>query len=137
MNAQRLEEIFLDCLFHPEEIDIGGQPIPPFKEVAGIVQSFGFHAERLKSHEAEVVAMFDTLPIEFLSKKDGGGDGWTFLQLCMTRDGHQWGEHRNCEQLVALALGLDHAWYPFGRDTWGSLPGGVPYIAFSKTKRVS
>lgn len=126
MNASNLDKIFKDCLFKEDEL-IDGKPPGDFVKVHGIMQNFGFHPERLKSHSDEIVSMFDDLHPNFTI-----GGGWTFLNLCADKDGNQWGEHRNCEQLVALAIGLNRGAYCLPRDTWDALPGGVPFVRFSK-----
>lgn len=42
--------------------------------------------------------------MEFMRKRWG----WLVLQFPMRRDGKQWGEHQNCDELICLwnALGL-------------------------------
>lgn len=47
---------------------------------------------------------------------------------CLFRDGEQWGEHRNIEQLLVLGIGTKQAKMLMPRDTWAALPGGMPYF---------
>jgi hypothetical protein len=127
--AYEVEKVFIDCLFRPEEVEDGKPKEGEMVVVEAIVATFGFHPARLESHREDVRRFLLLLPDNFFA---GKGGGWTFLMLPFANDGEQWGEHRNAEQLLALAIGLKFATYPLfaDRETWKDLPGGVPYIAF-------
>lgn len=91
-------------------------------KVEGIMSNFDFHPQRLEEQRELVTALLAELPAEF--KK-----GYTFLNFCMNKNGELWtGEHRVCEQLIVMAIGLDLMSYCMPRDMWAILPGGVPYI---------
>jgi hypothetical protein len=126
--SKKVKDIFFDSLYTDKE-DPGNGTAP---EGAVIVDSirgpYGFHPERLKSHEAEVREVLSQMPIPF--HKDSGG-GWSFLNLCQTKNGEQWGEHENVEQLVCLGIGLGLVSYCMPREFWVSLPGGMPYVMIS------
>src|SRR5262249_49496804 len=96
--------------------------------VEGIVATFGFHPERIEAHRSEVLVFLSEVSPDFLST---GGGGMSFLNLCMDRHGHQWGEHRNMEQLVCLPIGLKLGSYLMPRDLWSAFPGGMPYVCFT------
>lgn len=119
--AERVQAVFMDCLFKE------GEPTDSAVIGKGVVRDFGFHPERLANHKAEIAEMCNELPDTF-QKKSGGG--WSFLNLCMDKHGTQWGEHANCEQLVALAIASGQGSYPLPREMWQVLPGGMPYVAF-------
>lgn len=70
--------------------------------------------------------MLADLPDEFMQEKGGG---WSFLNMCMTKDGEQWGEHPNMEELMVLGCGLGLMKLQLPRAVWSSLPGGVPYLS--------
>lgn len=124
--AERVETVLKDCLYRGDELP-DGKPPEDAVIVDGIMQKFGFHPARLAAHKEEIAAMCNELPDDFQKSKGGG---WSFLNLCMTKDGNQWGEHRNCEQLVVLAIGSGQGGYPMPRDMWPMLPGSVPYVYF-------
>lgn len=126
LTAEAVEKVFNDCLFGAEEVS-KTTPEPPEGAIIvdGIVNRFGFNLGRLESHREEVKAFLAELPDGF---QEGKGGGWSFLQACMTRDGNQWGEHRNMEQLFVLAIGLKLARWQMPREMWRSLPGGMPYV---------
>lgn len=86
---------------------------------------FGFHPGRLESHREQVKAMLAELDDSFQAK---GGGGMSFLNACMTKDGEQWGEHRNMEQLFVLGIGLGLAKWLSDRSLWRAMPGGMPYV---------
>lgn len=129
INAGRLHEIVVDSLFTDEEVNRSPIPGPPEDAVVvdGVMSMFGFHPERLESHRAEVREMLETLRDEFWLSKGGG---WSFLNLCEDRDGNLWGQHRDCEALCVLAIGLGLGSFPLPREIWPVLPGSVPYFVF-------
>jgi len=127
IQPERVEEIFLDCLFRDDEVEDGKVKDPStLCEVEGIVSNYGFHKYRLESRSGEIREMLEALPSTF--RKSGGG-GMTFLNMCLTSDGDLWTDlHQRAEQLLALSVGLGLAGYCFPREMWRSLPGSVPYV---------
>lgn len=125
LNAERVDAIFRDCLFKDNEI-IDEKTITDPVVVTGIVNRFGFHPERIEKHKMEIGRLLNELPSEF--HKDKGG-GWSFLNACNDKDGHQWtGLHKHMEQLFCLGIGTKQAEYLLPQDMWSSLPGCMPYI---------
>lgn len=110
-----VDKAFRKCLF--EE----GEDTTKQVRVEGIMNNFSFHPQRLEEQRETVKTLLAELPEEF--KK-----GYTFLNFCTNKNGELWGEHRNCEQLIVMAIGLDLMSYCFPREMWAILPGGVPYI---------
>lgn len=120
ITASNMSELvrnsFRECLFKE------GEKIKDVVSVEGIASNFGFHPQRLEEHRELLSALLANLPEEF--KK-----GYTFLNLCTTKDGELWtGEQVVCEQLVAMAVGLKLMAYCLPRNMWFVLPGGVPYV---------
>ena len=107
---------FMDCLFKE------GEDTTNHVKVEGLTHMFGLHPQRLEDKRELVTALLAELPAEF--KK-----GWSFLNLCITKDGEQWTSmHRVCEQLVVMAIGLGLMEYCMPREKWKFLTGGVPYL---------
>jgi hypothetical protein len=125
LTAENVDKIIKDCLFRPEEI-VDGKPPADAVIVDGVVRKFGLHKLRLDSHRQEVAEMLAELPDEFMVEKGGG---WSFLNMCTTRDGIQWGEHNNMEALMVLGCGLGLMKSQLPREAWSALPGGVPYVS--------
>lgn len=125
LSATRVNEIFLDCLFKEDELLPGRKAPADAVIVEGIRSKYGFHRERLESHCEELRELLAELPDNFWSDRGGG---WWFLNACMDRNGRQWGEHVNIEQLLSLGLGLKLAAYCLPRREWHVLPGGMPYF---------
>lgn len=120
LDAERVERIFLDCLFKDGE-DTSNHVV-----AEGIMQTVGFNPERLESYRSEIEALLDELPDEF---KASGGGGWTSLNACMDRHGSRWtGLTQRIEQLIQLGIAIGNVEYQLPRDTWSSLPSGMPYI---------
>jgi len=119
LNANRVEEIFKNCLFQESEV-------PP-KEVVlstGIIQMVGFHPNRLKKHSDEISSMLDELPDTF---RKTGGD--SFVNSTLNKNGKQWTDlHQRMEQLMQLGFSIGQIRLPFQRELWGTLPGGVPFF---------
>ncbi len=113
--SERVEEIFLDCLFKD------GEDTTNHVRAEGIVQTVGFHPERLESYRDEVMMMLHGLPNEFYG-------GWSFLNACQDEFGRQWTDlHQRMEQLFQLGIALGAVECQMPRELWSALPGGVPY----------
>lgn len=123
INAKEVNRIFEDCLVKTLPTD--GQRVV---EVGGIVQTVVFDVASLERNSQGVREMLKQLPSEFFS--DSGG-GWSFLNMCVTKDGVQWGEHPDMEQLMMLGIGLGYVSMPLPREMWAVLPGGMPYIVIN------
>lgn len=120
INSDEVHKQFMSCLFKE------GEPTDPHIAVEGLTFNVGFHPERLESKRKFIEEGIATLPEEFTK-----GGGWTFLNLCNTKDGKQWTSfHRIMEEFVIMAIGLKLCDYCLPREFWGSLVGGVPYIVF-------
>ena len=123
--AVLVHEIFLDCLYKD------GEPHDDAIVVDGIVSRFGLNPDRLAKHAPKVRDVLLEMPMQFHPTADGGGDGWSFLQLCVDKNGEQWAEHPTMEQLICLGIALKMVRYLLPREVWEALPGGVPYIAIN------
>ena len=123
LNRENVESIMKKCLFTKPEIDAAvaaGEKHPQEAVVVkAVAHTFGFHPERLKGSEDDVVSLLRQLPEEF-------HEGWSFLNAPLNRDKEQWGEQRDAEALISLGIGLGYVTecIPGLR---AALPGGVPY----------
>lgn len=129
--AFRVHKVFLDCLYQPEEIKDATTPPLDAKIVEGITMKFALHPKRLALHRQEVKDFLDQMPNEFRADKGGG---WSFLNLCMDKNGRQWGEHPTMQELVVLGIALGMVEYCMPRDMWDAFPGGMPYITIDTNK---
>jgi hypothetical protein len=119
LDPQRVEAIFMDCLFKE------GEDTSNHIEAEGIIGSVGFHPERLESHRAEIEALLGELPNEF---KVSGGGGWSFLMACNDKHGNQWTSlHLRMDQLFQLGNGIGKVKSLMPRELWSALPGGMPF----------
>lgn len=117
--AQTLDEIMRDSMNGTED----GALV-----VEGVTAKFGFSPAKIEKHKATIKEALDAMPTEFHAS---GGGGWSFLNLCMTKDGKQWGEHRDVQNLIVLGIAAGMAKYQLPRELWAALPGGMPYIVFN------
>ena len=119
INAERVNEIFMNCLFKD------GEDTAKHIAVQGITSNVGFHPDRIESFKAEISSMLDKLPDVF---RANGGGGMSFLEACMDKNGEQWtGMHQRMEQLFQLGIATGKAKCLLPREMWDVLPGGMPY----------
>lgn len=126
--AKTVQELFMSSLF-PERPEDTSKAVL----VDGIVTKFGFDPQRLEVNRAKVIEILDEMPANF---HEHTGGGWSFLNLCIDKNGVQWGGHQSMEQLVTMAIGLGLAEYQLPREMWSVLPGGMPYVVFKTNKPV-
>lgn len=120
LSADAVEKLVKECLFRDGE----DTSDPALAE--GITRKFGFNRTRLSERTGEIKEMLAELPDEFQASKGGG---WTFMNACVDRDGRQWGEHRDMENLFCLGIAAGVAQWQMPREMWNILPGGMPYVA--------
>lgn len=120
LNANEVRDIFLDCLFKEEEIE-NGKPIKEAIYVDGVMNKVGFCKDRIKENESLITELLDELPKSFK-------EGYSFLNLCEDKNGYQWGEHRNCDELMMLGIAIGKMKYLLPREMWAMLSGGMPYV---------
>lgn len=119
LNAARVTEVFVDCLFKDEEDKTN------YVEAQGVMVHVGFHPGRLEEHKEEILAMLGELPDQF---KASGGGGWTFLNACNDKHGNQWtGLHKVMDELFTLGIAIGKVKPNLEREAWKMLPGGMPY----------
>lgn len=120
LTAENVNKTFLECMF------IEGESTENYVLGQGVINNIGFHPDRLKQNESNVIEMLNQLPEEF--KKSGGG-GMSFLNMCNDKDGNQWSDlHATMDQLVTLGISLKKVSFLMPREMWQVLPGGMPYI---------
>lgn len=125
IDAERIHELVHDSLFED------GEEVKGEITAEGITVSLGFHPRRLESHRAEVIGFLKQLPDEFMKTKGGG---MSFLQAAQDRDGNQWGQHMNMQELFLLGTGLGLVRASMPREFWAMLPGGMPYYTVDDTQ---
>lgn len=125
LSAERVSEIFMDCLFKD------GEAHDRFVKAEGIQTKVGFNPKRLEGYRADVENMLAELPDSF---HEGAGGGMSFLNACEDRHGNQWtGMHQVMEELFLLGMGLGKVRCLMPREMWQVLPGGMPYYAVLTT----
>ena len=127
INLEKLQEILNDSLYNPEEVP-DNKPPSDAMIGDGIARRFAFHPLRLESHSDEIIDMLRMMDPAFMQS---GGQGMSFLNMPMDKDGNQWGEQVHAGDLIALGNALGLVEIPVPRDMWNILPGGVPYIVIN------
>lgn len=124
LDADRISEVFLDCLFAE------GEPTDEVIKGEGVRIDVGFYPERLESHRIEINQMLDELPEQFHA---ASGGGWSFLNMCLDRHDNQWtGLHMIMEQLVLLGSAIGRVSSVLPKDMWSALPGSMPYYVIKE-----
>lgn len=127
LTAENVDKIFQMCLFQEAENLVGAVV------VECIVRKFGFHPIRIKQFMPEISKLLNQLPDDFM---DGKGGGMSFLNMCLDKDGNQWGEHFDMEKLLALGLANGLARFTLSRDMWEALPHKMPYLTIYQPKDI-
>src|SRR5260370_37754649 len=118
LTAERVEELFRQCL-----AATAGQE--DAITIQGIVNAAAFRPEAIENHQEDIGRLLAELPEPF---QESGGGGWSFLNACNDRHGHQWtGLHTTMAMLFGLGLGLGLVECLLPRDLCEALPGGMPY----------
>lgn len=128
LNAQNVMNVFNDCMFQYEHMDNGNlkeEHKNRLKVSEGVRLKVGFDSDKLIKHREDIQSMLSELPSAF---HQSTGGGYSFLNACVTKDGTQWGEHQNVEELMCLGLATDLVSFPLPKDMWSILPGGMPYF---------
>ncbi len=129
LTTANVQAVFEACMYSEVEIMDGGygpDKLPPdCLQAHGIMNNVIFNPVRTFDHRPVIWELLSQLSDDF--RKELGG-GMSFLQMPFDRDGNQWGEQINAEQLflVGQAAGLAALCMP--REFWSLFPGGMPYI---------
>lgn len=123
--AEKVQEIIMECLFKPEELQDGKAPENAII-VEGLLVKFGFHPERIAANKDNIKVLLDMMHDNFFESLGGG---WTFLNLCIDKDQKQWGGHKDCESLLVLGIAIGRVRI-VPHEMWKILPGGLPYVVF-------
>lgn len=124
---KEVHEILKSCLFTEKELPEKGVPEGAIL-VEGVRLKVGFHPERLKAAKPRITELLMQLVHDDFLRDKGGG--MSFLRLVEDRAGALWGEQRDAEALLCLALGTGQARVLVPKNLWAVFPGGVPYVAF-------
>ena len=127
INPERIHEIFNDCLFKEDENHSEHLP------AEGLTISVGLHPERTENHASEVYEILMNLPSEFQEKTGGG---WSFLYMCMDKDGNHCMEQSTAQELLLLGIATGWMSILMPRAIWSIFPGGVPYVMVNAQRNV-
>jgi hypothetical protein len=126
LTGDNVRKVFLNCLFDEgytdKEVEERG------KIVKSVMVHVGFDSAKVNKNKEHIIELLEQLPDNF--RKSSGSGGWSFLEACMDKDNHQWGEHRSIDELLALGLAIDKIEFLAPREAWSALPGGLPYFIY-------
>ena len=131
LTATKVGILMGSCL-HPEGTESFTTEDTVFVEA--ILHSYAFRRAAIEEHAEQIHEMLQQLPDDFQQKVEGegreAGGGWSFLNMCMRRDGVQWtGLHATQELLMGLGIAAGWGTIPTPRFLWDVLPGQMPYFA--------
>jgi len=128
LNPTHVDEVFEACL-NNVAVGADGSLGPDVVTVQGVAHTAVFNRAELAERHAEIGGMLAQLPADFMSADQGGGGGWSFLNMCDDKDGVPWtGLHLVMEKLVLLGLATDQVQWCLPREFWVILPGEMPYL---------
>lgn len=136
--AAKIRELAMGCLlgahstFESAEAERAADPEVAI-EVRAITAVFVFRRTAIEAKREEIRKILNMMDNHF-HVGEGGGGGWSFLNLCIDASGRQWGEHREMETLCVLAIAAGLGRWTFPRALWSAMPGGMPYITFDTAK---
>jgi len=125
LSAQRVEEIFVSCLFEDGKKKIRGKH-GNYVRAEGIMRrKVYFSSDRIEQNRREIEEMILELSPDFMKSKGGG---MSFLRADHDKNGVQWtGFHLRVEELFLLGLAIGKVKLLMPREMWHVLPGGMPY----------
>ena len=118
LTSKNVDMVMTDCL--AEDLPEDQRQI-----VEGIINNYAFDPAKIEKNKENIQSMLAELPDQF---KQTGGGGWSFLNLCMTKDDVQWtGQHWQQEKLVCLGIAAGLASWLM-KEFANVMPGGMPYV---------
>lgn len=127
LTSNNIRTTIMAALFEAHEVSDHNNP-PAHVPAHGVMLRVGFHPERLEAQRDNVKAMLAQLPEDFMHDKGGGA---SFLTMVTDNAGKVYGEQRDADALLTMAVALNLASFPLPRDVWKGLPGGVPYVVIT------
>lgn len=130
LTAKNVKSLAKDCMFARSEMPVleSKDEIVRWARVngtKGIVCNFLFKPSKIAERVADIQSMLEQLPDEFRHV----GGGWSFLNMCIRKDGVRWAEHETMDLLACLAKASGLGGYTM-REVASVLPGGMPYFAW-------
>lgn len=135
LTAENVVRIVARCAIRPSDREAGalGENVPTIMSQS-VTHLYEFHEGRLKEHESEIRVMCDHLDPKF--KETGGHGAWYGFCNCRVypatyeegKTAETWGPALYAGYLVALGIAVGKIKWLSPPDTWGSLPGGLPYF---------
>ena len=124
LTSENVEAVFKDCLANTAE-----------HTLKGVLIEVAFNREKIAEHEQDIMQMLMQLPKEFHRP---GGCGWSFLNMCIDKNGNQWTDfHQTQDKLVCLGRSIGAVEFMMPRDLWKALPGGMPYIVINDNYNIA
>jgi hypothetical protein len=123
LTAEAVNTIFTTCFVPKENAHNDSLSLI---EGSGCGGTYSFIGDLLMNERETIKKMLLELPKPFM--KSSHCQGWSFMEACVTREGIQWGEHINIEQLITMGNALKLVTFPFPEKMWHTLPGSMPYI---------
>lgn len=127
IDAKRINEI-LKASFIDEDYTDETKVIPTIG-VRGIVS---LDPDKVMAFKEEIIDFLMQLDDKF---REEVGGGYSFLAAPFDKNGEQWGEQINANELFILGQAIGRVKLLFPSFMWSLLPGGVPYYVITKEKQ--
>lgn len=132
LTAENVSKVFSDCMYKggiKSEQDIPHGSII----VEGISMTGVFDPARVEENKADIKELLLDINEDFSSKEAGGT---SFMALPFRKDGEQWGDQPNGQELMLVGIASGYMTYLVPPDGWKMLPGGMPYLVVSFDEKV-
>ena len=127
LTAENVNKVFFGCMYKEEIKDV--QDIPHGSIIVeGISMTGVFDPARVEANRADIKELLSDINEDFSSKEAGGT---SFMALPFRKDGEQWGEQPNAQELMLVGVASGYMRYLVPPDGWKVLPGGMPYLIVS------
>ena len=109
LSSENIHRLLGKCLYKQKELDKLENPVPvEHIFIDGITRNFGFHPERIKKHQSEILAMIEQVNPDTMS------------DLGINKAGKKWTEDSSAvEELMVLGMAIKKIRYMSCRnDQW-------------------
>lgn len=124
LTAENVNKVFDACQFDPNNPN--NTDSAEIQLVRGVKIEICFDVRSVQQFGVNIEDFLNRLPNTF---KMSGGQGWSFLNMCVDIHGNQWcDDHITMDKLVCLGIASNLVQFFLPRNMWPTMPGGVPYI---------
>ena len=121
LTPDNVNSIFDECKCIPDKLGS--------RAFEGVMNTHVYDTDKISENREQIKSLLMQLPDDFMKSKGGG---WSFLNMCVRKDGLQWtGFHAIVEKLMTLGMAAGYVYFLLPKNLWHILPGQMPYIVIN------